>query len=68
MKTVSGKQFCKILENRGWTLDRMSSSHHLYKRPGTLRHICVPVHGNQDLGKGLQRTLMRQAGLTDADL
>jgi predicted RNA binding protein YcfA (HicA-like mRNA interferase family) len=28
----------------------------------------VPVHGNQDLKPGTQRSIMRDAALTDADL
>jgi predicted RNA binding protein YcfA (HicA-like mRNA interferase family) len=27
----------------------------------------VPVHGNQDLKPGTQRSIMRDAGLTEAD-
>jgi predicted RNA binding protein YcfA (HicA-like mRNA interferase family) len=68
VKAVSGKRMCKLLEARGWTHIRTSSSHHIYGRPGNPIVISVPVHGNQDLTTGMQRTIMRQAGLTDADL
>jgi hypothetical protein len=30
--------------------------------------ISVPVHRNQTLGTGLQQSLMKKAGLTEADL
>lgn len=68
MKPVSGKVFCKVLERRGWTLQRISGAHYIYHRPGARRPVPVPVHGNDDLKPGTQRALMRQAGLTDADL
>ena len=69
MKTVSGKRFCKILEKHGWTLKRTTkSSHFIYTKPNDTATISVPVHGNHDLKKGLQADLMKQAGLTDADL
>ena len=68
MKPVSGRAFCKVLESRGWVLRRISSSHHVYQHPGRPETISVPVHAHHDLAAGLQRALMRQAGLTDADL
>jgi len=48
---------------------RISGSHHIYSHPGPpVRSISVPVHANHDLKTGTQQKLMRQAGLTDADL
>jgi predicted RNA binding protein YcfA (HicA-like mRNA interferase family) len=68
MKPVSGRRMCKALEARGWTLARIEGSHHVYTRDDSPRNIPVPVHGNRDLKPGTQRAIMRQAGLTDADL
>ena len=68
MKAVSGKEMCKILERAGWLLDRIKGSHHIYMRPGAVRPVPVPVHGNKILKPGTQRNIMRAAGLTDADL
>jgi hypothetical protein len=42
--------------------------HHLDRHWATSRRTIVPVHGNQDLKPGTQRAIMRDAGLTDADL
>jgi predicted RNA binding protein YcfA (HicA-like mRNA interferase family) len=67
MKTVSGKRICKALEKAGWTFQRIVGSHHIYARPGFPR-VSVPVHGNHDLATGTQKRIMRDAGLTDADL
>jgi predicted RNA binding protein YcfA (HicA-like mRNA interferase family) len=68
VKPISGKRMCRILEERGWTLARTSGSHHIYRHSATGRRTVVPVHGNQDLKPGTQRSIMRDAGLTDADL
>ncbi len=68
MKVVSGKQMCRILEEKGWTLARINGSHHIYRDPVTGRQVVVPVHANKDLKPGTQRAVMRDAGLTDADL
>ena len=68
MKAVSGKDLCKVLERRGWLLQRISSSHHIYSRPDRSDILSVPVHGNKTLKTGMQRAIMKQAGLTEADL
>ena len=68
MKSVSGKELCKVLEANGWTCKRINGSHHIYTKPGHLQRISVPVHGNQTLKQGLQNALMKSAGLTENDL
>jgi predicted RNA binding protein YcfA (HicA-like mRNA interferase family) len=68
VKTVSGKRMCRILEERGWTLARINGSHHIFRHASTGRRTVVPVHGNQDLKPRTQRSIMRDAGLTVADL
>ncbi len=67
MKPVSGKRMCRVLEKGGWRLDRVNGSHHIYVHPDG-RRVSVPVHANADLKPGTQRNIMRDAGLTDADL
>ncbi len=60
---------CKALERKGWSCVRVKGSHHQYAhddRPGVI--VTVPVHGNKTLKAGTQRTIMRQARLTDDDL
>ncbi|MDE0219434.1 MAG: type II toxin-antitoxin system HicA family toxin [Spirochaetaceae bacterium] len=68
MKAVSGKRFCSILESRGWQLRRIHGSHHIYTKDSVSARISVPVHGNKVLKVGLQRHLMRLAGVHESDL
>lgn len=68
MKIISGKRMCRILEQRDWTLARINGAHHIYRHTATGRRTVVTVHGNQDLKPGTQRSIMHDAGLTDADL
>ena len=68
MKPVSGKRMCEILAAKGWVLERIRGSHHSFRHPTKRSRIAVPVHGHHDLTPGTQRSIMRQAGLTDADL
>lgn len=67
MKTVSGKKFAKVLEDHGWTLERITR-HHIYKSPDGSKTIAVPVHNNADLKVGILSSFLKQAGLTEADL
>ncbi len=68
MKPVTGPQRCRALERQGWSRARIRGSHHTDDRPGAPRPIPVPVLGNRVLKVGTQKSIMREAGLTDADL
>ena len=68
MKSISGKKFCKVLEIKGWELNRIKGSHHIYHNPATGEKISVPVHKNDDLKIGLLNALLKQAGISEAEL
>ena len=68
MKSVSGKDFAKILEQHGWILLRVKGSHHIYGKAGSEVRISVPIHGNQAIKTGLLRHFVKVAGLTERDL
>jgi predicted RNA binding protein YcfA (HicA-like mRNA interferase family) len=68
MKSVSGKEFAKILERHGWALLRVQGSHHIYGKTGSDVRLSVPIHGNQAIKTGLLRHLMKMAGISESDL
>ena len=68
MKTISGKDFVKILHSKGWMLKRINGSHHIFSHPDKTEIISVPVHKNEDLKRGLQKKLMTIADINDTDL
>jgi predicted RNA binding protein YcfA (HicA-like mRNA interferase family) len=68
MRSISGKQLCKVVEQYGWECKRIRGSHHIYAKDGIDVILCIPVHGNRDLPKGTLRSIMKDAGLTEADL
>jgi predicted RNA binding protein YcfA (HicA-like mRNA interferase family) len=68
MKSVSGKEFARVLERHGWTLLRIHSSHHVYGKPGYMVRLSVPIHGNKPMRIGLLKHLLKLADLTEADL
>jgi predicted RNA binding protein YcfA (HicA-like mRNA interferase family) len=65
MKSISGKELAKILERHGWKLLRTSGSHHIYGKPGSIVRLSVPIHGNSPLKMGLQRHLLKMAGIEE---
>jgi len=68
MKSISGKKFAKILERHGWKLLRIQSSHHIYCKEGSIARMSVPIHSNKPMKIGLQKHLMKIAGLTEEDI
>ena len=68
MKSVSGKDFSKLLEKHGWRLARVKGSHHIYAKPGHDIRISVPIHGSQALKIGLLKHFMAIAGIDEAEL
>lgn len=68
MKTLSGKEFCKMLEVKGWHLARINGSQHIYAKPGSIVRISVPVHANKSLKIGLQKAMMKSAEINESDL
>ena len=68
MKAVSGRRFCRLLEANGWERKRINGSHHIYAKRGSNARISVPVHGNASLAIGLQRHLMKVAGIDESEL
>ncbi len=59
MKAVSGRELARIVERRGWTLLRVSGSHHIYGKPGSIVRLSIPIHGNKALKTGLLRHLLK---------
>ncbi|ANN63216.1 periplasmic or secreted lipoprotein [Brachyspira hyodysenteriae] len=68
MKTISGKKFCKLLENHGWVLARINGSHYIYVKSGSDFRISIPVHKNDDLKIGLLKKLLKITNISEDEL
>ena len=67
LPALTARQLIAILNKHGFVLDRQSGSHAVYIHPDG-RRTTVPIHGKRDLGKGLLRQIMKDAGLDVGDL
>jgi predicted RNA binding protein YcfA (HicA-like mRNA interferase family) len=58
---TSSRDIIRRLEKEGWTLVRVTGSHHVFKNPTSGDTLVVP-HPKKDLGKGLVRAIYKGAG------
>lgn len=58
---LTGKDMLKLLKKNGWCELRKEGSHHVLAKGDKI--LIVPVHGNRDLGKGLEQQILKDAGL-----
>jgi predicted RNA binding protein YcfA (HicA-like mRNA interferase family) len=68
MKSVSGREFARTIERRGWVLLRVSGSHHIYGKAGSAVRLSIPIHGTRPLKTGLLRHLAKLADISDEDI
>lgn len=68
MKSVSGKDFARLLEKKGWFCRGVEGSHHVYCKEGHRLRISVPIHGNRPLKVGLLSYFMKIAGIDKSEL
>lgn len=61
LPVLSGDEFVAAVKRFGFSLDRIEGSHMILVGP-TRRRLSVPRH--RELGRGLLRALIRDAGLT----
>ena len=68
MKQVSGKDFAKLLSQKGWELKKIHGSHHVYTKAGRKERISLPIHGNKPLKIGLLKHLMKIADIAEEEI
>jgi predicted RNA binding protein YcfA (HicA-like mRNA interferase family) len=68
MRSIAGREFARMIERRGWQLLRISGSHHIYGKSGSVVRLSVPIHGNRPLKMGLLRHLAKLAEIPDDEL
>jgi predicted RNA binding protein YcfA (HicA-like mRNA interferase family) len=54
---MSGKEMVKAFERAGWKILRQKGSHVIMGKGS--RRVTIPLHGNKDLGTGLERKLLK---------
>ena len=61
---MNSRDLLKLLKDQGWEVVRIQGSHHQLKHADHGHTLTVP-HPKKDLGVGLVKAILRQAGLEE---
>ena len=67
LPVLTPKKLIRILEKLGFQLDHTTGSHFVFYHSASRRRAVVPCHA-EDLPKGTILSILRQAGITKAEL
>lgn len=67
LPSLTPREIARLLERRGFVLDRVKGSHHIYYNYETRRRVVVPFH-KRDLPRGTLAEILRQAGLSREEI
>jgi predicted RNA binding protein YcfA (HicA-like mRNA interferase family) len=67
MKSLKCREWEKIVKQHGWHLERVTGSHHIYKKHGEIACLSIPIHAGEDMKLGLLRHQMKVAGIKESD-
>lgn len=62
MRIITGKDMLKLAKKNGWIEARQKGSHHILQKDG-FPVVVIPIHGNEDLKKGLEQSLLKDLGI-----
>jgi predicted RNA binding protein YcfA (HicA-like mRNA interferase family) len=60
---VKVRDVIRLLKHNGWAWKTTRGSHQQYTHPELPGKVTVPGHPNDDLAKGTEISIMKQAGL-----
>lgn len=66
LPAVSPSELERALERLGFQFVRSRGSHRFYHHPATKRTTTIPFHPG-DVPRALLRTILKQAGISDAE-
>ena len=67
LPSLTPQKIVRILEKKGFVLDRTRGSHHIYYHLETKKRVVVPFH-KKDLPKGTLFEILKQAGIGKDEL
>ena len=58
---MKSSELHRLVVQNGWELERVSGSHHIYKKGD--RTYPVPYHGSKEVGKGIEKKIKKEMEL-----
>lgn len=69
LPSVNAARLIRALQRAGFFVHHATGSHYVLKHPDRPAvRIVVPYHGSADIKRGILRSILRQADLTNQDL
>ncbi len=66
--SISGIEMKRVLERRGWYLERNGASHWLLAHPDRPGQLVAVERHRSDIAIGTLRKVLKQTGLTEEDV
>ena len=60
---MKSSELIRLLKKDRWYSVRPSGSHMIMRHPIKRGHLVVPNHGSAEVGKGLEKKILKDAGL-----
>ena len=67
LPSITSQKVIKILERKGFVLDRAKGSHRVYYHSESKRRVIISFH-KKDLPKGTLMEILKQAGISKEEL
>ncbi|MEK7129673.1 MAG: type II toxin-antitoxin system HicA family toxin [Patescibacteria group bacterium] len=64
LPVISARKVIKVLKKKGYILDRIHGSHHVFSRESDQKSVSVPVHQGRDLGRGITLAILKDADIS----
>ncbi|MGE3278366.1 MAG: type II toxin-antitoxin system HicA family toxin [Candidatus Altimarinota bacterium] len=65
---ISGKNLLKVLKKAGYIEVRKKGSHVFVEQKSSERSTVIPVHANEDLGKGILKRILNDLEISVDEL
>lgn len=65
--SYTAKEIVRLLEAKGFILDRTKGSHQIFIQKDGTKRVVVPMH-NKDIPKGTFFSIVKQAGINKSEL
>lgn len=62
---VKPELLIKVFNELGYYVSRIRGSHHVMKKEGAKLSVVIPIHGSNDVPKGIVKNCIKNAGITN---
>lgn len=67
LPSLTPQEVIKILEKKGFILERTKGSHQIFRHPETRKMVVIPYH-KKDLPRGTLLEILKQAGISKEEI